>query len=82
VTTYIALSPKRRTEHTTWEGARGTLVDDARDLARAKKDTATKAMFADIADELARRDDDCLRRYDAWGNPITFRIVSQEQLPV
>lgn len=87
VTTYIALSPRRRTEHTTWKGARDSLVDAAKELAgQARKDAATRAMFGVVAEDLSAAPEHhgelCLRRYDAWGNPITFRLVAQEQLTV
>jgi hypothetical protein len=85
VTTYIALSPKRRTEHTTWEGARDALVDDADRLSKQKhRDPATQGLF-EMAREAVKKSPRgplCWDWYDTWGNKIKFQVVEQEQFPI
>lgn len=86
MTTFIALSPRRRTAHDTWLDAQNALVDDALHLATKRRDRAERDLFDDVAVQVGawteQPESTELRTYDVWCNPITFRLIVQEQMPV
>lgn len=82
MTTFFALSPRKKTAHLTAEAARDQLISDAVDLSKKKqKDPAEQGLFEMAANAIRKSEGPTMHWswYDTWGNKVSFQIVEQEQ---